>query len=189
MNDGVPWRDGWCFYRTVVMTTAKSTAMAEINDIQRRMAQIRHELHIEVQETVRGVQSLTDWRGVVRSHPWVSLGVAAIVGYFIVPKRHVKSPTIVAVSPAVPELSPAVELGREKGRRRGSSWSIAGTVFSLLAPVAVRAAQNSAVQYLEQWLARQPSGPAGPDSGGRRAVGPRPAAPVGPAGRPGDPRD
>ena len=51
------------------MATAKSTP-AEINEIQRRMAQIRRELHEEVREAVKGAQSLTDWRSQVRHHPW-----------------------------------------------------------------------------------------------------------------------
>ena len=68
------------------MVTAKSTP-AEINEIQRRMAQIRHELHEEVREAVKGAQSLTDWRSQVRNHPWLALGAAAVMGYMIVPRR------------------------------------------------------------------------------------------------------
>ena len=81
------------------MATAKSTA-AEITEIQRRMAQVRRELHEEVREAVKGAQSLTDWRSQVRHHPWLALGAAAAVGYLIVPRRRQEpAPTIVAVTP------------------------------------------------------------------------------------------
>ena len=83
------------------MATAKSTP-ADINEIQRRMAQIRRDLHEDVREVVKGAQSLTDWRSQVRSHPWLALGAAAALGYFVVPKRNpAPAPAIVAVAPAV----------------------------------------------------------------------------------------
>jgi hypothetical protein len=136
----------------VVMATARSTSTAEISDIQRRMAQVRHELHHEVQGAVKGAQSLKDWRSQVRNHPWLVLGTAVAVGYLIVPKRRREGPTIVAVSPAPPGTMPAVE---PETSPRESRWGILATAFGLVAPIAVRAAQNYAVQYLEQWLAPQ----------------------------------
>src|SRR5204862_6181138 len=129
----------------VAMATAKSTPTTDINDIQRRMAQIRHELHVEAREAVKGAQALTDWRGVVRSHPLLALGAAAAVGYLIVPRRRSEAPAIVAVSPAA--LSAAAP-AKPASQPRGSRWGLLGTAFSLLAPIAVRAAQHSAIQSM-----------------------------------------
>ncbi len=171
------------------MATAKSTP-AEINEIQRRMAQIRHELHEEVREAVKGAQSLTDWRSQVKSHPWAALGAAAVLGYLIVPKRNsAATPAIVAVAPtaAVPAIA-------EPPKKK--KWGLIGSAIGLMAPIAVRAAQNYAIQYLEQWIASQPVGggaspfaaglfPGSPTSGG---PDPRPAPPSGMPGRPREPR-
>jgi hypothetical protein len=176
------------------MATAKSTT-AEITDIQRRMAQIRRELHENVRDAVEGAQSLTDWRSHVRHHPWLTLGAAAVVGYLIVPKRREQpAPAIVAVAPAAaPAISQAVKAEPKKKR-----WGIIGSAVGLLAPIAVRAAQNYAIQYLEQWIAARPPGagsellasglfPGAPSAGGPGAR-PRPSPGPGTQGRPRDAR-
>ena len=171
------------------MATAKSTATAEILDIQRRMAQIRHELHVEAREVVKGAQSLTDWRSLVRNHPWLTLGTAAAVGYLIVPRRP-EAPTVVALSPPAPALTAAATPAQPERPPRRSRWGILGTVLGLLGPIAVRAAQNYAIQSLEQWLAAQPSGGPPPSGPGPRpgGGGARPATPFGSPGRPRDAR-
>jgi hypothetical protein len=169
----------------VAMATAKSTTTAEVSDIQRRMAQIRHELHQEVQEAVKGAQSLTDWRSQVRNHPWLALGAAAAVGYLVVPKRRSETPAIASVRPPAYGLVAAAPVA-PVSQPRGSSWSVLGTAFNLLAPVAVRAAQNYVLHNLEQMLTPQPSGPAETRPGPRPGGGARTASPF---GAPGQPRD
>ncbi len=138
------------------MSTAKPTS-AEVIEIQRRMAQVRHELHEDVREAVKGAQSLTDWRSQVRNHPWLALGAAAALGYLLVPKRRIEpAPTIVSVGPhptAVTTAAAATMAEQPQTRKR---WGLIGSAIGLLGPVAVRAAQNYAIQYLEQWLAAQP---------------------------------
>jgi hypothetical protein len=175
------------------MATAKSTP-AEILEIQRRMAQVRHELHEDVREAVKGAQELTDWRSQVRNHPWLALGAAAAVGYFIVPRRREPAPAVVAVAPSAAVPTVAAEPAKKK------RWGLIGSAFGLLAPIAVRAAQNYAIQYLEQWIAAQPTAagpqpsgfglfPGGPATGGGPAgPGPRGSAPSGTPGRPRDVR-
>lgn len=184
------------------MATAKSIPTADMNDIQRRMAQIRRELHEEVREAVKGAQSLTDWRNQVRNHPWLALGAAAAVGYMIVPKRRrPESPTIVTVNPVAAGMGgDSSAQAPPSSRPRKDRLGILGSAFSLISPIAVRAAQNYAIQYLEQWLAAQQSGtgPApGPGSGPSHADEPRPAGsgggarpsfPTGTPGRRGDGR-
>jgi hypothetical protein len=176
----------------VAMATAKSTP-AEILEIQRRMAQVRHELHEEVREAVKGAQSLTDWRSQVRNHPWLALGAAAAVGYLNVPRRREPGPASVAVAPAAadPAAVQAIPAAPEKKKR----WGLIGSAVGLLAPIAVRAAQNYAIQYLEQWIAAQPTGTgpkpfgSGPFPGGPTAGGGTGARGSSPSGTPGRPRD
>ena len=138
------------------MAALKPTTSMDISDIQRRMAQIRHDMHQEVQGAVKGAQSLTEWRSIVKSHPWLSISVASVVGYLIVPKRRSMSPTIVTVGNPSPELLTAATAGDQSRQLKQSRWSILGTAFSLLAPVAVRGAQNYVLGHLEQWLSQHP---------------------------------
>ena len=171
------------------MATAKPTNSMKIEDIQRRMAQIRHDMHGEVLEAVKGAQSLTDWHSLVRNHPWLTLGVATAVGYLIVPGRRSEAPTIVAVNATAPELPALVEPQKQSAKTGVTSWSIMGTAFSLLAPLVVRAAQNYAMQYIEGLLARHEFPHQETERDGRRADnGARSAAPLGPSGRLREPR-
>jgi hypothetical protein len=57
------------------------------DSIRKRMARLRCELENEVEAVVERTKELTDWRGLVRKHPWISLGIAAAAGYMIVPRR------------------------------------------------------------------------------------------------------
>jgi hypothetical protein len=143
------------------MAATKPNNSMDITDIQRRMAQIRHDMHQEVQIAVKGAQSLTDWRGVVKNHPWLSLSLASVLGYLIVRKRSAKTPTIVAVATPGPGLLAATAPREQPGKAPRTTSSPLGTIFSLLAPIVVRAGQNYALSYLEGWLAQHPLPPDG----------------------------
>jgi hypothetical protein len=143
----------------VDLTPVNSTIATEIADIQRRMAQIRLEMHQDVQGAVRGAQSLTDWRSVVRSHPWLAIGTAVAAGYLIVPHRRREIHTVLAPSAARVHDAPASSPIQPADIRRAGTGTI-GTIFSLLAPVAVRAAQNYALKQFELWLEHHPLHPA-----------------------------
>ena len=99
--------------------TLVSTAPPEIDDIRRKMAQIRRDLHQDVKSVVEGAEAATDWRRFIRNYPWASMGVALAVGYMIVPRRQ-KAPTL-QVAPAELaravgiEAPKAVELEKKKG--------------------------------------------------------------------------
>jgi len=135
------------------MATPRAGSAAEINEIQRRMAQIRREMHDDVRGAVRGAQSLTDWRSLVGSHPWAALGVAAGVGYLVVPHRRAESHAgAVYLASALAAANQSGPAGRAAGSPKAKS-SAFGMVFSMLTPVIVRAAQNYALNQLEQWLA------------------------------------
>jgi hypothetical protein len=141
------------------MATARSSPAVEIQEIQQRMAVVRRELHHDVREAVKGAQSLTDWRSLVRTHPWLTLATAAATGYLIVPKRRSESPAVVTVAvPPFPQ-SPAAPAPEDlPSAPRESRWGLIGTVLGLAAPVVIRAAQNYAAHYLEQVLAPHPGG-------------------------------
>jgi hypothetical protein len=142
-------------------------------DIQRRMAQIRHDMHQEVQGAVQGARTLTDWKSLVRSYPWVSLSIAAAIGYLVVPARRKQTPNIVAVAAPGPEILANARTGNREEVAQRKRASVLGTAFSLFAPLVIRAAQSYALTYFEQWLANHPLMPSGgkqEDEGSGRPV-------------------
>ncbi len=129
----------------MVLDTQDSAAA--IGEIRREMAHLRQDMHREVRGVVRGAQSLADWRSVIRSYPWLCLGVSAAVGYLVVPGRRRATASMTLGGGRLAEVNP---------RTSSSGWNAFAVVSSLLAPVAVRAAQNYALQHLESWLATHP---------------------------------
>ena len=65
---------------------ATATATNESDEIRRKMAQIRRDLHEDVREVVAGAEAATNWRRYVRAYPWASVGIAAAVGFLAVPR-------------------------------------------------------------------------------------------------------
>jgi hypothetical protein len=66
-----------------------ATKVADAERIQQEMQHVRSELRTEVQEIVAGAREMTDWRHYVATYPWLCIGAAAAVGYFLVPSRPV----------------------------------------------------------------------------------------------------
>ena len=127
-----------------------ATASNEIDDIRRQMAKIRRELHEDIQNVVAGAEAVTDWRHYVRLYPWTCVSLAVAIGYLIVPKRH--RTVVEKVTTVVPvPVEEAIEAPAKKEKRAG----IAGMLFGLLSPIAMRAAQNYASHYIENWIAQQ----------------------------------
>jgi signal recognition particle subunit SEC65 len=55
--------------------------------ICRRMAELRREMDCDVREVSRGARVMTDWKFYARKFPWALVGVAAVAGFLLVPKR------------------------------------------------------------------------------------------------------
>ena len=141
------------------MPPAKPITTTDIAEIQRRMAQIRHDMHQEVEGAVKGAQLLTDWRSLVKSYPWLTISLAAVVGYAIVPRRRSTYLDRRAEFAVSPEFPPASNMAARVPRKRPTAWNILGSAFGLLSPVAVCAVQNYALGHLEQWLSQHPLPP------------------------------
>jgi hypothetical protein len=137
------------------MATAKPVFASDVSEIQQRMAQIRHDMHQEVRGAVKGAHSLTDWKSLVANYPWLSLGVAATVGYLVVPWRATRPQALVSLTTA-PELAVIGTATEQRPTARRPRWKAFGVVSGLLVPVVLRAAQNYALNYFEQWLAAHP---------------------------------
>jgi hypothetical protein len=159
----------------------------DVEQIRRRMAQIRRELHEDVREVVASAEAVTDWHRYIRKFPWVAIGLAAGIGYLIVPRRHRKAAARPATGADVAEVREAVEEIRPAARSRVPEREKKGLIamgVGLLGPVLLRAAQGYAVQYLENWIVQQQQQAmaAGPPPPGQARA---PGGPGRPSGTPG----
>jgi hypothetical protein len=59
-------------------------------EILARIDSVRGRLGDDVTSARSSVKELTDWRRVVQRFPWAAVGLAAAVGYLVVPKRRVE---------------------------------------------------------------------------------------------------
>jgi len=170
-----------------------ATALNEPDEIRRRMAQIRRDLHEDVREVVAGAEAATDWRRYIRAYPWAAVGTAAAVGFLAVPKVSRSAPRDTARQSDVAEVRDELRQAREdkEEAKEEKRRSLVGAAFAMAAPMAWRFAQNYAMAYLEQWIAQhqqQFTAQAGPRPGGPQAPGQpsatgRPSGPDGPRSR------
>jgi hypothetical protein len=135
---------------------AATTSRATIEEIQRRMAQIRLELHEDVRSAVTSARSMTDWRVLVASHPWLYAAAAAAIGYLVVPKRAREARnSSLSAAPTGQVQAGAVASDRVPEPQRGYG-PVLSTAFSLVAPLLVRLGQNYFLNSVERWLAQYP---------------------------------
>jgi hypothetical protein len=202
-----------------------ATARDDVDEIRRAMAQIRRELHEDMQGVVAGAEAASDWRYYVRRYPWVALGAAAALGFLVVPKRK-RSAAEVAEKAAteavhqtagrlsgllrrtrheaakVAEGAKDVAEGREPEsvEKKKAKSGLMGMLFGMITPIAMRAAQNYAMHFVENWITQQqqaaglgPMAAGGPPPGfgpfggfgAPPGGGPRPGPAAGPGPAPG----
>jgi len=153
--------------------------MKETDEIQRRMAQIRHNLHQDVQEVVTGAEAVTDWRRYIRMYPWAAVGATVVLGYFIVPKRRRSVPRDVARQSDLVEVNELLKQAQLAKPEEKPTKSLVGAAFGMLMPLAWRLAQNYAMGYLEQVLAQHQQQFLA-DSGPKPGPSPTPGRPIRP---------
>jgi len=157
----------------------------EVDEIRRRMAQIRRELHEDVRDVVASAEAVTDWRRYLRMYPWLTLGLPFAVGYLIVPKRRRKIPRDIATQADVAQVREVVQSVAEKAReeppKEKAKKGLFAMAWGLAAPIAIRAVQGYAIQFLENWIHQQqeqmqmgagpPTPPPQPSAPGARGPG------------------
>ncbi|WZP00472.1 hypothetical protein EP7_002116 [Isosphaeraceae bacterium EP7] len=174
-----------------------STASPEIDEIRKRMASIRREMHENVKGVVQNAEEVTDWRRYVRSSPLLALGGAFVVGYLIVPRKQaaVLAPQVIATPQGVTGPGPQQFFAAAEPAAKKSSIArtLFGAAFGLVSPIAIRAAQGYAMQYLESFIAQQAGGASAlqaflANAGAAQPPEPAPARPKPDPTRPGTPR-
>jgi hypothetical protein len=156
----------------------------DVDEIRRRMAQIRRELHQDVKGVVANAELATDWKHYVRQYPWTALAVASGIGFLAVPRRR-RSVSKTARKAAEAAIATMREDAEESKTPRGEAVRNRGTtrsIFGFIAPIVMRAAQGYAAQYVENLVAQYGgfAAAAGPPTGGPQSPPPYTGA-VGPA--------
>ena len=140
-----------------------STGTNDIDDLRRRMAAIRRDLHQDVREVVATAEAATDWRRYIAAYPSLSLGAAFVAGYLVVPRRRKPDAAAVATQVSLSKVEKAVESAKqavietaqERAEPRKSRQGLVTGALGLIGPFALRAAQGYAMSFLENWIARQ----------------------------------
>lgn len=105
------------------------------DEILRRMAEIRGNLHHEAEGIAENARVMTDWRFYLRSYPWACVGAAAAVGYLMVPNRlQIISPDVNTLLKLAKKNRLSVTPEPEPQKRGG----LVGTLFTFAANTAVR---------------------------------------------------
>ncbi|WP_169977990.1 hypothetical protein [Tautonia rosea] len=124
---------------------------AEVEQLRREMARIRREIHADVNVAAEHLEATLNWRGYVRSAPWPAAGAAFGVGFLaawlLVPRRRIR----------VVEREQAASSGRSPRFEKPEteqvpSKGVMSMALGFLAPIALRAAQNYAIQFVEDRL-------------------------------------
>ncbi len=123
--------------------------MSEVaGEIQRRMEAVRCHLIDDADHVADSARQMVDWREYVRRYPWISVGVAAAVGYLAVPRRvEIISPDIDTLLDLAKKNKLVVEANPPPRKREG--------LLDMLLTIAGNAAVRGAISYLGQQTARQ----------------------------------
>lgn len=133
--------------------------LRDAEEIQRRMARIRCDLNAEVGEMVHSAQTLSRWQYYVENYPWICVGAALAVGYWVVPAR------VEVIRPDPETLAKLVQQQRLLVRTEAEPRPRGGRLASLVTVAVTMLARNLASyagQRLGQLVAEEARRPRGP---------------------------
>lgn len=114
------------------------------------MKQIRRELGGNVEVLVENAERLMDWKYYAHRYPWAMVGVAAFLGYILVPSRTVVLPsddrTLEKLAARMPVVVKHVEPEKKK-----ATWM--GSLMNMALNAALRAGQAYLSQQVGKVLA------------------------------------
>ncbi|QDU09821.1 hypothetical protein [Gimesia aquarii] len=113
--------------------------------IRQTMREIRHDLDDDVQQVKQSAHKLTSWRYYIKNHPWACVGVAAAIGYLVVPKKlNIQSLDAKTIEKLAKKNRLVVE---HKPKAQAKNNLIRGA-FTFLSGLALRTATAQIVQQL-----------------------------------------
>lgn len=113
----------------------------ETTAIRQRMGEVRCDLDEDVQDIVEGARDIGEWRSYVKAYPWVCLGAALAVGYFIVPRRRLGGQ---------PDTQTPAELPKQSREFATPHSSSQGSLRGLLLPLVANLVMRGVSSYVEQ---------------------------------------
>lgn len=109
------------------------------------MEEIRGQLNQSVDSALTSARRATQWRHYVRKYPWACLGVAAAMGYVVVPRRlEVRQPDVDTLLKLAERKKLVVQANPPEKKQRGMGQQL----FRLAANVAMRAAMGYMTRQL-----------------------------------------
>lgn len=124
-----------------------ATVNSDADEIRLRMAEIRSRLRQDVRGVARDAADAADWTAHVRHRPWTAIGVAFAAGFLVVPSRRPRSTVIVEPSSQPREIVVTPPSEKRSGFRP------IRLLLAAAGPVALRAAQSYALNFVENHLA------------------------------------
>jgi hypothetical protein len=123
------------------------------DEIRKRMELVRIQMRADVQALIRNARIKTDWRHYVERYPWLTMGAATLLGFWLVPKaarNFVLGPEMLAKlhSGQVPVSSPP---------KKSVLGLVSGTVVPLLTRMVV-------AKLTSHFLEREPTADAESES-------------------------
>jgi len=137
---------------STTIATGTSEPLPPADRLRQEMRTIRRELGQDVEELVEQAEQLMDWRYYVRRYPWATVGVAALLGYFVVPQRIVTLPTD---EHTLSKLADRLPIHVKPSEPKKSS--LLGWLVSMSTGMALRAASAYLSQQVGKVMAQQTS--------------------------------
>jgi hypothetical protein len=123
----------------------------DVDEIYKRMAVIRRELHTNVRESVAGAEAVADWGRHTWTYPWIALGAAAAAGYVMYSSGHQRAAAgTTGPADGANAGEPVAGAGAKVQERSRIGRNLVIAAWDILFPVAVRAGQNFLLRWLEQ---------------------------------------
>lgn len=128
--------------------------MSDIDDIRRRMAQIRRDAHYDVSHVVSEVEEAMEWRTIIRARPYIAIGVALAVGYLVVPRRRRPAERKAESVQPLLDASEAREFapGRAEKPPKSLGRKAMGWAIGLVWPLIGQTVQAYAAMWLENQI-------------------------------------
>lgn len=108
-------------------------------------------MHYDVSEVVGGAESFLNWRAKLRKWPWLAVGLSALAGYFVIPRKPTVVQEVVAQPRRFAAWSPAPPPPPPKPKSSLAGAAISGA-WGLLGPVALGIGRNYLIGLAENLL-------------------------------------
>jgi len=136
---------------TNLSTTSEPAATAD--ELRSEMRRIRRDLGNDVEVLVEQAERLMDWRYYVNRYPWGLVGVAAFVGYYLVPQRNVTLPTDERTLEKLAERLPIVVQQKSEAKKQGWLQGLLAAGAGLAMRAALNYASQQATKMFNQRMA------------------------------------